>query len=187
MRQAKSKANESSQALEAFAIYRDMGVGRTTQATAKDLSKSHGLIKGWCTLHAWVRRCRSHDLEVDRRRKIGDLRAIEEMRIRHTKRALLIQEIADLELAKMKKAAAKKKAKRTTIDDKTVLKMSEDGAKLERLSRGEPSEITEQHGSEGLDLSGLTLDELKQLRALRSKVRARQVAEEEAKGGADVD
>ncbi|MDP6423649.1 MAG: hypothetical protein QGG14_02850 [Planctomycetota bacterium] len=186
MTRAESKQkDESAAAFEAFAKYRDMGVARSTAAVARALGKSKALMDRWSSAHHWVRRAHSHDLEVDRRKRLGDLRAIEQMRKRQTKTALLMQEIADIELAKMARAAKKSLRKRSELGDKTVLKMADAGSKLERLNRGEPGEIVQNNSGDGLDLSSLTDDELRTLRTLRSKVKARQLAEEEAKGAGD--
>lgn len=179
------QSGETALAFEAFVIYRDMGPSRTTKAVAEQLQKSHGLIARWGTVNHWVRRAHSHDAELDRRKRYGELREVEKMRKRQVKSALLMQEIANIELAKMLGEAGRTKKKRGSLDEKTILKLLAQGAKLERINRGEPGEIVEQHGGEGMDLTGLTLDELKTLRALRAKVRARQLAEVEGAGADD--
>ncbi len=177
------RPEESAEAFEAFAIYRDMGVGRNVRAVAAELAKSEPLIKRWCSQHDWVRRCHSYDLEVDRRKRLVALRDIEKMRKRQIAAAQTMQDLALIELEKKIKQA-KKKQKKGLVDTRDIVKLMEAGAKLERLNRGEPGEIVQNNSDEQMDLSSLTLDELKQLRAFRSKVRARQSAEE-AKEGAD--
>lgn len=156
---------------------------------AKELGKSHGLIQRWCTNHYWVRRSNSHDAELDRRKRYGELREVEKMRKRQVKAALVMQELGFIELEKMLSEATRRKKKRGSLDEKTILKLIAQGAKQERINRGEPGEIVEQHGGEGMDLTALNLDELKQLRQLRAKVRARQLSDETkiAGDGADDD
>ena len=136
-----------------------------------------------------MRRSNSHDAELDRRKRYSELREVERMRKRQVKIALMMQDVGYIELGKMLKEAERRKAKRGSLDEKTILKLIAQGAKLERINRGEPGEIVEQHGGEGMDLTALNLDELKQLRQLRAKVRARQLADETevAGDGADDD
>ena len=183
------QSDESAAAFEAFVKYRDMGPSRSTKEVASELSKSHTLIGRWCTAHHWVRRSHSHDAELDRRRRYGELREVEKMRKRQVKAALVMQELGFIELEKMLSEATRRKKKRGSLDEKTILKLIAQGAKQERINRGEPGEIVEQHGGEGMDLTALNLDELKQLRQLRAKVRARQLADETevAGDGADDD
>lgn len=172
------QSGESAQAFEAFVIYRDMGSGRSIRLVAEQLSKSETICKRWAGVWHWTKRAHAHDLETDRRKRLGDLRAVEQMRKRQTATALRLQELGDMELAKMRAHAEAAKTKRSSLDDKIVLQMIDQGAKLERLNRGEPGEITQSNSGEGLDLTGLTLAELKTLRTLRMKIRARQLAEE---------
>lgn len=172
------KKNEGPEAFEAFAIYRDMGIGRSNAAVAQQLGKSKALMDRWSSAHSWVKRVHAHDLELDRRKRLGDLRAVETMRKRQTMIALKMQDLGYMELEKMLTHAEAAKTKRSSIDDKLVLQLIDQGAKLERLNRGEPGEIVQANSGDGIDLSGLTLAELKTLRAVRSKIRARQLAEE---------
>ncbi len=52
---------ESSQSLEAFTLYRDMGSERSTAKVAQQCSKNKSLIDRWSGQHAWVERVRQHD------------------------------------------------------------------------------------------------------------------------------
>ncbi len=167
---------ESNEAFEAFAMYRDMGVGRSQKAVADRLNKSTTIINRWATAYNWKKRAHSYDLELDRRKRLADLRAVEKMRYRQTMTALRMQATGLIELEKMLKNAQSKQ-ERGELDEKTVIALIEKGAKLERINRGEPGEIVQANVGEGLDLSGLSVDELRQLRDLRAKVRARQLAE----------
>lgn len=178
------RTDESPEAFEAFATYRDMGVGRSTAAVGRELGKSKTVMDRWSSKYAWVARAHSYDLEVDRRKRLGDLAGIEKMRKRQIVVATRMIDLGFLELEKLF-AISEKKRKKGTLDERTLIKLIDVGAKLERLNRGEPGEIVQTHAGEGLDLSTLTLDEIKQLRALRSKVRARQLAEEEKGAGND--
>lgn len=57
--------NESDPAYEAFALYRDMGIQRSIEVVARDLSKSVQLIKRWSALNDWVIRVRAYDDYID--------------------------------------------------------------------------------------------------------------------------
>ena len=175
------RTDEGAEAFEAFAIYRDMGVARSTAQVARELGKSKALMDRWSSKYAWVARAHSYDLELDRRKRLGDLAGIEKMRKRQIQVATAMIDLGYVELEKRMKRATKK-SKADTLDAREIVKLIDVGAKLERLNRGEPGEIVQTNAGEGLDLSTLTLDEIKQLRALRSKARARQMAEEEGKG-----
>jgi hypothetical protein len=174
------KKDETAEAFEAFATYRDMGTGRSHASVAEKLGKSEQLIGRWSRKHGWIKRVHAYDAELDRRKRLVDLREVERMRKRQIQSALAMQDLGNIELWKMLDEARKSKKKRGSLDEKTILKLIEKGATLERLNRGEPGEIVHTSSEGGLDLTGLSLTELKQLRALRHKVRARQLAEAEA-------
>lgn len=57
---------ESSQAFEAFTIYRDMGIDRSLAKVASELGKSKALIERWSARDAWVRRVELWEVEQDR-------------------------------------------------------------------------------------------------------------------------
>jgi hypothetical protein len=48
--------NESPQAFEAFAIYRDMSYQRSLAAAAWKLRKTKKLLERWSATHGWVKR-----------------------------------------------------------------------------------------------------------------------------------
>ena len=59
------RPDESAKAYEAFAIYRDLGVNRSVDAVARQLSKSLPLIKRWSAAYDWVMRVDAYDEFVD--------------------------------------------------------------------------------------------------------------------------
>ncbi len=175
------KKDESPEAFEAFAAYRDSGTGRSIRAVGESLGKSEALMSRWSSRHKWVKRAHAFDAERDRRQRLVDLGEADKMRRRHIRIALDLQDLGISELGKMLAEAKRLKKKRGSLDDAFILKALEAGTKLERLNRGEPGEIVETHGGETVDLSGLSLNELKALRTMRSKVRAAQ--QRAAEGG----
>lgn len=56
---------ESNPAYEAFAIYRDMGTGRSTDAVVQRTGKNRALIHRWSSENSWVARVRAYDEYVD--------------------------------------------------------------------------------------------------------------------------
>jgi hypothetical protein len=57
--------DESVPAWEAFVLYRDMGMQRSTGKVHKALGKSARLVDGWCARYEWVERCRAYDRHED--------------------------------------------------------------------------------------------------------------------------
>lgn len=66
--------DETVQAYEAFALYRDLGAARSIDAVAKELGKSNQLIGRWSRVHDWVMRSRAYDEYIDAqaRRKVDN-------------------------------------------------------------------------------------------------------------------
>ncbi len=164
------RETETEQAFEAFAAYRDFGLERSHVKVGEKLGKNLTLISKWSHQHQWVKRCHAYDRDVDRRKHIGDLKGVEDMRRRHTRMALDLQELGGLELHKMLKQAKKAKAA-GTLDQGLVMKLIDMGSRLERLNRGEPGEIIQQTGDDAFDYSTLSLSELKTLHSIQKKAR----------------
>lgn len=55
------RENESAEAFEAFAIYRDMGVKRSTAAVARECGKHKSLMDRWSSAHEWQKRVFAYD------------------------------------------------------------------------------------------------------------------------------
>ncbi len=173
--------DEGAEAFAAFAVYRDMGPERTQDKTANSVLKHVSLMRKWSSRHKWAPRVRAWDLEVDRRKRIGDLRGIERMRERQVASAMKAQDIANKELDKML-ADAENRQKVGTLDPGDVIKLLEMGTKLERLNRGEPGEIIQTTGDDAVDYTVLSLE---QLRAMRSVRQTLQDAQKKAADSAD--
>jgi len=58
--------DESQQAFEAFAIYRDMAYQRSLAAAGWKLHKSKKLLERWSAKHGWVKRVAAWDAYNDR-------------------------------------------------------------------------------------------------------------------------
>lgn len=127
--------NETPKQFEAFKIYRDMGEERSLTKVAQQLKKSTTLMGRWSGINNWVERCAAWDAEQDRLLRQQQLKDIKNMRKRH----------ADIATAMIMKAAkALKKIPDDEIKPQDVARFVDVASKLERLSRGDSSEIIEQ-------------------------------------------
>jgi len=133
---------ETAKAFEAFTVYRDIPARtRSVRNTAIEMgknSKSH--IEQWCAKWKWVERARLYDTEQDKLRRELAEKEREEMAQLHIKAARAM-------LTKALKGLQSIPENEMTPND--VSRMIEVSSKLERLSRGEPSESTEMFGREG--------------------------------------
>ena len=126
---------ETSRAFEAFAVYRDMGAGRSINKTAQKLSKNRTTIADWSTKYEWVKRVAAWDAEQDRIARQNQIDEIKKMRKRHT----------DLASAMLVKAArALQRIPEDEIKATDVSRMVETASKLERISRGDAGDVIEE-------------------------------------------
>lgn len=180
------RSNESEPAFAAFVVYRDLRDERSHVKVADMVGKNSHLISRWSKRHSWRTRVHEFDLENDRRKRLSDRREIDLMRRRQTKIAVDLQDLGSSELKRLKGRAERAK-KANIVDPGLILKLIDLGTRLERLNRGEPGEIIEQHIDSGVDLSGLSVDELKALREIRTKLRAQQAETDEAESRATME
>lgn len=127
--------NESPQAFEAFAAYRDMGAGRSTTKVSKQLCKSRTLMNRWSAEHNWVKRVAAWDAEKDRMAREAQLKDILDMRKRHAATAKKMMDLAD-------KALDNIKPEDSTVNE--ISRLVETASKLERISRGDVGEVIEE-------------------------------------------
>lgn len=126
---------EGDEAFEAFALYRDLGASRSYSQVAKKLGKSDTLIERWGSRHNWKKRVSEWDNEQDRIVRQAQLDDIKKMRKRH----------ADLASSMLLKAAkALKNIPDEDIKASDISRMVDVASKLERLSRGDTSEVIEE-------------------------------------------
>ena len=124
---------ESGKAYEAFAVYRDMGAGRTVSGAARQLRKSRALIDRWKRQWGWAERVRAYDRELDRAAHEEALKAVREMSRRHIGVAIRLQSkgmegLTNLNVKKMR--------------TKDVVALIHEGVKIERDSRARIVEDT---------------------------------------------
>ena len=128
------RQDESAKAFHAFIIYRDMlPKERSLEKVRERLGKGRGyypLLERWSSRHRWGERSLAHDDYLDEVRAESQVHAVKEMAERQAKEGLALQKIG-IEYLTEKGINKSRDAIRAVAE----------GAKLERLARGEPSEI----------------------------------------------
>lgn len=129
---------ETSKAFAAFKIYRDLGRKRSARAVADALGhKATRHLNDWSASNRWVARAAAWDEHQDRAEREAALDAAREMAVRHAliakgltaKVAAWVQQLTEKDIAKWKPSDA--------------ARALEVAVKVERLSRGEPTDRTE--------------------------------------------
>lgn len=131
---------ETTKAFEAFAKYRDLGLERSIRKVARELSKSDTIIKRWSSKWDWVERVKAYDMEMDRQALIQEEKKRKDMAKRHANLATVFQQKV------LERLKAINPAELSTSD---LVRWFEISVKIERLSRGESTDITSlEHGGE---------------------------------------
>ena len=149
---------ETARSFAAFCAYRDLGPrGRGVNVVAQNLNVSRTLIAGWSAEHEWVRRAEAYDDFLDRERRAAELEAMKEMTKRHVDlgRALasasavelrkLLEEVQEIRIENGRPvldAKGNPKLVGRKLRPKEIRELAELGTKIERLARGEPTEIS---------------------------------------------
>lgn len=144
--------DESSQAFEAFALYRDMGYdsdgyfgnNRSHREVAKQLGKSMALMSRWSSKYNWVDRCAAWDAEKDRMLLKEQQKEIAKMRKRHAA-------IAYAGISKV--ALAIKKVNPEDLSPQDMMRFMTECSKLERISRGDVGDVVEEREGEAVAAS----------------------------------
>ena len=140
---------ETSKQFEAFVIYRDMGEDRSLSKVAQQLSKSKQLLTRWSSANNWVERCTEWDREQDRILRLEQIKDIKKMRKRHADTGTLMVAVAQKALQKMIDPETKQLKDDVTANE--IARLVEVGSKLERLSRGDTSEVIEERQGESIN------------------------------------
>lgn len=127
--------NESTQAFEAFACYRDMGAARSTAKVSRKLCKSVSLMNRWSSDHDWVKRVAAWDAEKDRVARETQINEIKEMRRRHAATAKKMMDTADQALEHIRP---------DEVSTNEIARLVEIASKLERIARGDAGEVIEE-------------------------------------------
>jgi len=148
---------ESSKAYSHYCIYRDMGVSRSLRHMAglPGCTSVRRQLNRWSSRWGWVERCQKYDdhlLHQDRLRQEKERR---DMVSRHAKIAVLSQ---NLVVKGIEKLVAEVEQGRRDLSASDASRLLDVAVKIERLSRGEPTEISELGGSEDRPLK-LSIEE----------------------------
>lgn len=128
---------ETSKAFGAFCIYRDIGPQRSMPQVLEigNLSCKLNNLETWCTRYSWVARAAAYDDYLDSIKRKEKEKQIVEMSERHAKLAVAFQ---------AKIAERLKNLEIAELSPKDMCHWLDVSTKLERISRGEPTEIQKQ-------------------------------------------
>lgn len=124
--------NETQKAWQAFVVYRDLGYERSIANAAKVLGKSPRTVEHWCLKYNWVERAKAYDEYLENKKREEKEKAILEMVERHAKMAMAFQQ----RIAERLNALDPEE-----LSPADLAKWLDISTKLERISRGEPTEI----------------------------------------------
>ena len=125
---------ESRKAYEAFAVYRDLGIGRSLPKVATHLGKSLELMKRWSARHEWVDRAAAFDANEDFEHMV----AMREQRLK--------QRINDAKLARLIKQKVVDRMNNldaSELTPKQLIQWFEVGVKIERLCLGDSTQASD--------------------------------------------
>jgi len=138
---------ETSKAYAHFCLYREMGVSRSLRQMQKvpGCTAVVRQLNRWSSKWRWVQRCQQYDDHLERQARREQERERKEMVKRHAKIAVLGQNLVVKGLEKLV-AEIEDGSRRATASD--LSRLLDVAVKVERLSRGEPTEISELGGSD---------------------------------------
>jgi hypothetical protein len=125
---------ETSKAFDAFATWRDLGPERSVQKAADALGKSRQQLADWGIKNNWRPRLNAWERELDRRSTEAQLKAVEEMAVRHTRGALLLFNAATQRAQQLSDDP-------TQLSPRDVARMFAVAVDVERKARGEPEKV----------------------------------------------
>ncbi|MFD4482393.1 hypothetical protein ACFVXC_35110 [Streptomyces sp. NPDC058257] len=145
------QGGESVQAFEAFAVYRDLGPGRSVTKVARELDKSRALVGRWSRQFAWVLRATAYDREQDRLFLAEQAQARKEIARRHAKLAQAVQS----------KAVARLQAlDPRELSPSDLLRYIQVAAEIERRAVGEAPVVgSVEDRDQGADVASLSDEE----------------------------
>lgn len=133
---------ETLKAFHAFTVYRDLGVERSLTNVKRKYDEtgkkgSFGVFGVWSARYGWVERVKAYDDYIDRKKRAEREKAIVDMAERHAKLAVAFQQRVAERLMKFSP---------DELTPGNLARWLDVAVKLERLSRGEPTEIEEIDG-----------------------------------------
>lgn len=147
------QADESAKAFHAFMLYRDMlPKSRSIERVREILGKSAGYsrhLQNWSSRYQWVTRATAHDDYLAEVRSEAQANAIREMSERQAKIGMALQQIG---LTFLQTHGLE--------EGRDAIRAVSEGAKIERVARGEPSEIVELQAAKLKSVEDYTDEEL---------------------------
>jgi len=136
-------------------------------------------------MYHWLARAEAWDEECKRRLLDQHNDQIKSMGDRHIQIAVGMQHAgtrelhawaakvnkADADAAKQVQGTGKKPQRDPVLTINELIKFITHGINLERLTRGEPSEIARQDATDSLDLSALSVEDLRALKRIHAKAK----------------
>jgi hypothetical protein len=138
------QAGETTKAYDAFCVYRDMGCDRSFAKASKKIGKVASLLARWSVKYHWTERCAAYDtyMELQNRKLLEKARL--DMTDRHIKLGTALQTIGVAKLTEWQRQISAWQANPSLplpdISPGDIAKLLDMGVKIERLSRGEPTE-----------------------------------------------
>ncbi len=144
---------ESSKAYAVYCVYRDLGPERSLEKAIQKLDKKRvkQTIWQWSSKYNWVARCQAYDDYIERRKREEKEKAILEMAERHAKLAMAFQQRIAQRIQQIEPSE---------LSPSDLAKWLDVATKLERLSRGEPTENVKQEVQGKVELTLDTLQEM---------------------------
>jgi hypothetical protein len=179
--------DETNQAFKCFLRYRDMEHRSIKQLSLYYKKRSVRTFEKYSVKYEWQKRVAAWDDFLDQRAQKLQVDGLADMHRRHIALGVGMQTAVVKELQalvnKIEQAVSEAKAKAVregkdpakayhdpilTVSD--IIKLSTHGTQLERLNRGEPTEHTKVSTEEAENLEKLSIQELKLMRELKTKL-----------------
>lgn len=157
--------NESSKAFERFALYRDMGAGRSLRKLGRDLVISPSTLAEISKKHNWQERVLAFDAYIDKASQHNQIAQVKAMKRRQIVLALRAQKVAEKGLKRILRDMDEHLLRK--LSPEGLSKILDIGCRLERLNRDEPEQNVEVVQQKNYDR--LTLEELETLPTLHAK------------------
>ncbi len=145
--------NESSKAYAAFCVYRDLGPERSLDKALSEVNKkptNRRHWSRWMEKYRWYERVQAYDDYIERKKRKEKEKAILEMAERHARLAMAFQQRIAQRLQEIDPAE---------LSPADMARWLDIATKLERLSRGEPTEIEKQEHSGDIEVEIKLVDE----------------------------
>ena len=142
---------ETSRSYELFCVYRNLGPERSL---TKARESAEGIpsvprLKVLCVRWNWVDRARKYDDYLEHQDRLQQEKERREMRKRHAKIAVLGQNIA---VKGLEKLLASVQEDEKAVAPAVLTRLFDTSVKVERLSRGEPTEIEKAEHTGSFDI-----------------------------------